>query len=99
MSRVVLEGFVFGDGLDLAVFKLGAGKNAELVAGPEERDRHHQVRASWKAWFCSCERSDIWKLHLWSGPFPPDGSRQCPAQGAITAQAKTKRRQLGLPTP
>jgi hypothetical protein len=34
------------------------------------------------------------KLHLWSGPFPLDGSRQCPEPVAITAKAKPKRPQL-----
>lgn len=42
MSRPVFEGIEFGDGLDLAVIEFVARENAELVSGPEERDRDHQ---------------------------------------------------------
>ena len=42
MSRPVFEWIEFGDGLDLAVSEFVAWKNAELVSGPEERDRHHE---------------------------------------------------------
>jgi hypothetical protein len=42
MSGPVFEGIEFGDGLDLAVSEFVARENAELVSGPEGRDRHHE---------------------------------------------------------
>ncbi len=42
MSRSVFEWIEFGDGLDLAVVEFVARENAELVSGPEKRDRDHQ---------------------------------------------------------
>ncbi|EKF61554.1 hypothetical protein QWE_00080 [Agrobacterium albertimagni AOL15] len=41
-SRPVFEGIKFGDRLDLVVIKLVARQDAELVSGPEKRDRNHQ---------------------------------------------------------
>lgn len=42
MSRPVLEGIELGDGVDFVTVEFVARQNAELVAGPEERDRDHQ---------------------------------------------------------
>lgn len=42
MSRPVFEWIEFGDGLDLAVIEFVGRKDAELVSGPEQRDRNHE---------------------------------------------------------
>ncbi|WP_244667912.1 hypothetical protein [Rhizobium sp. P007] len=77
------------------VIEFVARKDAELVPGPEERDRHHQragkgesVRLSECKILCH-----VRSLH----PERADPARwllEGPWTVAITAQAKTKRRQL-----
>ncbi|NLR97281.1 hypothetical protein HGP17_10600 [Rhizobium sp. P38BS-XIX] len=72
-----------------------ARQNAELVAGPEQRDWNHQDAGKLESVVLRKRKIGVHlRLHLWSGPFPLDGYRQCLEPVAITAEAKPKRPQL-----
>lgn len=82
------------------VIEFVARQNAELVAGPEQCDRNHEGAGELEGVVLRKRKIGVHlRLHLWSGPFPLDGSRQCPEPVAITAKAKPKRPQLGSRTP
>ena len=95
MSRPVFEGIEFGDGLDLAIIELVARKNAELVAGPEERDRDHEGAGK-----CESVRLSECKIlcHVKNlRPERADPARwllEGPGTVAITAKAKPSGRTL-----
>ncbi|CUX66246.1 conserved hypothetical protein [Agrobacterium tumefaciens str. Kerr 14] len=93
MSR---PGMVFIDGLQIVfVIEFVARQNAELVAGPEKRDWNHQGAGKLEGVVLRKGKIGVHlRLHLWSGPFPLDGSRQCPEPVAIIAKAQPKRPQL-----
>ena len=77
------------------VIEFVARQNAELVAGPEQGDRNHQGAGKLEGVVLRKGKIGVHlRLHLWSGPFPLDGYRQCPEPVAITAKAKPKRPQL-----
>ncbi|NSZ19733.1 hypothetical protein K4831_22310 (plasmid) [Agrobacterium vitis] len=95
MSRPVGERIELRDGLDLAVIEFVARKDAELVAGPEKRDRDHKGAGKLEGVvLCEGEICVHRRAPSWSGPFPLDGSRQCPEPVAITAKAKPSGRTL-----
>ncbi len=72
-----------------------ARQNAELVAGPEQRDWNHQGAGELEGVVLREGKIGVHlRLHLWSGPFPLDGSRQCLEPVAITGKAQPKRPQL-----
>ncbi len=73
------------------VIEFVARQNAELVAGPEQRDRNHQSAGKLEGMVLRKQKIGVHlRLHLWSGPFPLDGSRQCPEAVAITAKARAE---------
>lgn len=73
------------------VIEFVARQNAELVAGPEQRDWNHQGTGKLEGVvLCKRKIGVHLRLHLWSGPFPLDGSRQCPEPVAITAKARAE---------
>ena len=73
------------------VIEFVARQNAELVAGPEQRDWNHQGAGKLEGMVLRKQKiGDHLRLHLWSGPFPLDGSRQCPEPVAITAKARAE---------
>ena len=70
------------------VIEFVARQNAELVAGPEQRDWNHQGAGELEGVGLRKRKIGVHlRLHLSSGPFPLDGSRQCPEPVAITAKA------------
>ncbi|WP_155737429.1 hypothetical protein [Agrobacterium tumefaciens] len=81
------------DNLQVVLFiEFVARKNTELVAGPEECDRNHEGAGKLEGVGLRKRKIGVHvRLHLWSGPFPLDGSRQRPEPVAITAKAKPKR--------
>ncbi|CUX68539.1 hypothetical protein AGR4C_pc30023 [Agrobacterium tumefaciens str. Kerr 14] len=87
MSRPVLERIVFGEGLDLVVFQIGARHDAEFVARPEERDRDHQGAGELE---CVVLGEGKILLHLEAPSSeranPARWLRQCPTLVAITAK-------------
>ncbi|MCM2436001.1 hypothetical protein HGO39_25240 [Agrobacterium rosae] len=89
MSRPVLERIVFGEGLDLVVFQIGARHDAELVAGPEERDRDHQGAGELECVVLGGIKGKILR-HLKAPSSeranPARWLRQCPTLVAITAK-------------
>jgi len=73
------------------VIEFVARQNAELVAGPEKRDRDHQDAGKLEGVVLRKGKIGVHlRLHLWSVPFPLDGSRQCPEPVAITAKARAE---------
>lgn len=77
------------------VIEFVARQNAELVAGPEQRDRNHQGAGKLEGVVLRKRKIGVHlRLHLWSGPFPLDGNRQCPEPVAITVEAQPERPQL-----
>ena len=95
MSRPVFEGIEFGDGLDLAVIEFVARKNAELVSGPEERDRHHEGAGK-----CECVALSECKIPCHVRNLRPERADPArwllkgPGTVAITAKTEAERRQL-----
>lgn len=73
MSRPKLEGIEFGDRLDLEFI---GRKNTELVAGPEEGDRHDQGTGELETVVLGEGRR-----HRGAGQFPLDGSFKEPGPG------------------
>jgi hypothetical protein len=77
------------------VIEFVAPQNAELVARPEERNWNHQSTGKLEGVvLCKEEIGVHLRAPSWSGPFPLDGSRQCPEPVAITAKAQPQRPQL-----
>lgn len=73
------------------VIEFVARQNAELVAGPEQRDWNHQSASKLEGVVLRKRKIGVHlRLHLWSGPFPLDGSLQCPEPVAITAKARAE---------
>lgn len=73
------------------VIEFVARKNAELVAGFEQRDWNHKGAGKLEGVVLRKRKIGVHlRLHLWSGPFPLDGNRQCPGPVAITAKARAK---------
>ena len=95
MSRPVFERIEFGDGLDLAVNEFVARKDAELVSGPEQRDRNHEGAGERESVALSECKILCHVRNL--RPERADPARwllEGPGTVAITAKTKAERRQL-----
>lgn len=86
----MVEGIELGDRIDLAVFEFIGRKDAELVAGAEECDGHHERAGELEGVVLGKSKIRHLKAPSSERANPARWLRQCPSPGAITAEAKPR---------